>query len=213
MVHLGSELDLRTLPVRASIQQEYKTLKPNQFCSCNSEICLYLRIVSILPVGSVSNDLCSSIGQLNTVFATRHITIANGFVWVLVRRSRITDGIVEGKWHSRFMMMLIHAKRKEKKQNKILKWSNANSENSICLQQWVCLFARTWSSWWMAGGYGPETGGGGGCNGLEGYTWAINEKKYETISFAGICQTHAMQWTAQREENYSIPNCGIEINW
>lgn len=74
----------------------------------------YLRIVSILPIGSVSNDLCSSIGQLNTVFATRHITITNCFVRMLVRRSWIADCIVEGKWHSRFMMMLIYARKKSK---------------------------------------------------------------------------------------------------
>lgn len=75
----------------------------------------YLRIVAIFPVGSVSNDLCSPIGQLNTVFATRHITIAHRFVWVLVRRGWITDCIVEGKWHSGFMMVLVYAGKEEAK--------------------------------------------------------------------------------------------------
>lgn len=41
---------------------------------------IYLSIISIFPIRCVSNNLCSTIGQLNTIFTARYITIASCLV-------------------------------------------------------------------------------------------------------------------------------------
>lgn len=87
----------------------------------------YHRIVAVLPIGRVLDDLRSAVGQLNTIFAARHVTIADRIVIVVVGRFRIVYGILEVEWHAGLVVMLLSGRR-DSQDGQARKGRNAQSD-------------------------------------------------------------------------------------
>lgn len=71
----------------------------------------YHRIVTILPIGGILDDLRSAVGQLNAIFTARYIAIADRIVIVIVGRLCIVDGILKVERHAGFVDMLVQTER------------------------------------------------------------------------------------------------------
>lgn len=66
-----------------------------------------IRMVSCFPVGSVTDNLCPSVRQLDAIFTSCNITVALGLMRVIIGSLNIIYGIGEVKWHSRNMVVMI----------------------------------------------------------------------------------------------------------
>lgn len=72
----------------------------------------HLRVVTVLPVRSVTHHLDTTIGQSDTVFATDHVSIASRLVRVFVGSLGVAHGVVEVERHSRFVVVVLKMKRR-----------------------------------------------------------------------------------------------------
>lgn len=66
----------------------------------------HFRVVTVLPISSVTYDLHTTIRKRDSVLSPDHITIAGCLVRVLVGGLGVAHGVVEVEGHSRFMDML-----------------------------------------------------------------------------------------------------------
>lgn len=64
------------------------------------------RIVTVLPVSSVTDDLHTTIGQSDTVLATDHVTVAGSLMRVLVGGLGVVHSVVEVEGHAWLMDVL-----------------------------------------------------------------------------------------------------------
>lgn len=65
----------------------------------------YLSVEPIFPVGSVLNDLCAAVGQRDSVFAFRDVTVRDGVVAVVI--AVLVDGIVEVERHPGLVVVVV----------------------------------------------------------------------------------------------------------
>lgn len=75
----------------------------------------HLRVVTVLPVSSVTHELDTAVGQSHAVLSTDNVSIADSLMRVIDGGLGVIHGIVEFKRHSWFVDMLSGGEEKKKK--------------------------------------------------------------------------------------------------
>lgn len=66
-----------------------------------------LRAKPMLPIGSIADNLQSSIRKLNSVFPADDVTIAYRVMRIIVSKGVFLHRVVEVKWHAWLVVMVI----------------------------------------------------------------------------------------------------------
>lgn len=76
----------------------------------------HLRVVTVLPVGGVADDLDTAVGQGHTVLATHNVSVAGCLVRVLVGGLGVIHGVVEVEGHA-WLVDVLNRERKGGREN------------------------------------------------------------------------------------------------
>lgn len=78
---------------------------------CGCALVSYFRVVTILPVSSVSHNLNATIRQSHTILSTDNISIAGRLMRMLIGGLRVIHCVVKVKGHSWLMVMVLRRRR------------------------------------------------------------------------------------------------------